>query len=423
MKGTKFEERIKAIINPHRIRTGLTVVQIAGMAITALTVSLLAINLRPILAIAPDVREGEFDQALFMATQHMRDAHTPLRKAGAKRSEGGPEVNVSASDAAEAAKKREAEAREVRAAADKERSRIEAARPLHAALEPTAPIAMQVEPVARQPLQAPVKLVANAEPPQLNEDRDPIDVDENTTVAKPAAACTVQRLPEFHAVKVDSNIQVSMNVEARSGCSVDVGVPHPGDPNFFVDSGVLHITGGGNSRVTITTNRLDSLDVEAGSAVICRGISGQSFDLHESGGSSVRLVGRSTELKLNVSGGSSLQADVGAWTVSGAIDGGSSARLAGSYGQMGLEINGGSSVAASGNTRTLELSGNNGSSIDLSQLVSQRVQASANEHSSMKLNVKAALTAHASRAGTISYLGRPRSLLVDRDESSRIQPE
>ncbi len=311
-KPTGIEKRVRAIVDGQRSRGGVTLLQVASVAVGVTVVAFFFANLRPLLAVGPDERSRLFEEAVFVATKRANEAHERRIRRLASHVHR-QTVNQNSIPTAQPAKERpqgtlvELHGRPIRTKQKNwklapfhpkgPKTRTISAFKLVAVADnrPKPPTVFMPAPnvKAHSPwprtsistalvVQAPV---ADARPdarPIIVGEND-LDADDTSTPLLLASATYDQsstfRLPSFHAIDADSHVKVAV-VVGHFSPSIRVlkwnGTRHPIAP---VINGVLHLSGDDLVEVEVKTPDLSALNVGGASVVSCVGLRGSSFSL------------------------------------------------------------------------------------------------------------------------------------------------
>jgi beta-lactamase regulating signal transducer with metallopeptidase domain len=501
MKRSGIERRVRSIVDPDRRRRGTSTTQVASIVVAALLVVFFVTSVRPIINTGSEVSDHLFDQALLQATQHERnpvmhriamekelewERNWEHEKSAQRRSRAGLPVEVVANQfeprgvrrqphrspyVAVQVKARTLPAQPAVRVAKRTVTTRPAIRVARRAITTQPPLRVAKRNAPDSVLsQAPEALVAFRAPAvtQVSEARAiplvvhaplALPAPRHAVVPRAVVPATFSMVPSeptsiepgqngdsaeavrpFHAVVVDSEVQLTLQVGHSKGFSVCCPGAGPdesttgGAAETFtrgkdqetvltatVVDGVLHLHGAQRVDVIATTPNLDGLQVTGNSAVRCTGISTQAFALTASGNSAVELHGHAGRFELILSGSSALRGlNLCAQHLQAGISGSSSMELGGNFTSLTLDADGGSSLAAHGHVYRLDVTGNGGSSVDCSSLSAQEVEADAAGGVGMRVCAAKSMTAHAKGSSKIQYSGNPKLVNSTADDSSQV---
>jgi len=456
IKKSGMEKRLRSIVDPKRRRQDATMSQIVSIALVAVTGVFLLTNIRPILKAGAESHDRFFDADLYSATKHQRD---PERHKMAMLKQWHP--GMLANHSAEALRVADQSTNEASGSGPIQLNEA-AIRPAHRpftmqrmqrvatvhavprvdCVQPLSPIAKPKPPVKPVALSVPwsraVTVSSTLEAP-VNEAVE-TEKDGGGDVETANLPSEKRPIPRFHAVIASSDITLTVRVGKGEHCSVsapgmgelvssssgklEFSGSHREDIEMTasIEDGVLHLSGSGLTGIVVTAPALDRLEANGHSTVRCIGItSNRNVTILASGGSTVDVSGRSSDLMLDLSGGSTVRAhDMAASRLKVAMSGSAVLEVSGAFSQTVLHAEGGCSLRVFGHTDQLILTGQGGSSVDCSGFGATDVVVSADGASSVRISASKSLAATAKSSSQIQYLGHPGKVKTSPDESSKI---
>jgi hypothetical protein len=188
---------------------------------------------------------------------------------------------------------------------------------------------------------------------------------------------------------------------------MDIGMSGGGDVNFNLNSDELKcgISGGGDLKIDGNVKNY-SINLSGGGDVRSVVNATAEIDCRVSGGGDVRITskGKTSDAKIDISGGGDLTMELNADRLKCSISGGGDATLSGQAGNVNINLNGGGDITA----RNLQTS-----------ILDFQVSGGSDIH----VNVSKELTGQISGGGNVYYTGNPAKVSVDTRGGSKVERE